>query len=60
MKIVYAYQVDFNGSVKTSRDEILEFQPGYYIVMESPENMWAVEGKVFEETYEFALILFYK
>lgn len=53
MKIVYAYQVDFKGTVITSQNKMLEFQPGYYIVMESPENMWAVEENVFKESYVF-------
>jgi hypothetical protein len=53
MKIIYAHKVDFQGEVETSQGDILEFQPGYYIVMESPENMWAVEGQVFDESYDF-------
>ena len=52
-KIVYAYKVDFSGEVATSQGDILSFKPGYYIVMESPENLWAVDGKVFEESYDF-------
>ncbi|MBO1514346.1 hypothetical protein [Metabacillus bambusae] len=50
-KIVYVYKVDFKGEVKTAQGEILDFQPGYYIVMESPDKMWAVDGKVFEQSY---------
>ena len=49
--IVRAYQVDFKGIIKTSEEDILNFSPGYYIVMESPDNMWAVENKIFEQTY---------
>lgn len=52
-KIVYAYKVDFPGELVTTQGDILLFQPGYYIVMESPENMWAVDGKIFGESYDF-------
>lgn len=53
MKIINAYKVDSDGEVLTAQGEILEFHPGYYIVMESPTIMWAVEGSIFEESYEF-------
>lgn len=51
-KIVFAYKVNFSGVVETISGELLEFKPGYYIVMESDDNMWAVDGEVFEEAYE--------
>ncbi|MEK4230859.1 hypothetical protein [Solibacillus sp. FSL H8-0538] len=51
-KMVHVYKVDFKGEVETTQGSTLYFQPGYYIVMESPTDMWAVAGDIFETTYE--------
>lgn len=52
-KIIHAYKVDFKGEIETVQGSVLYFEPGYYIVMQSPTDAWAVAGEIFEATYEF-------
>ncbi len=51
-KLLKAYKVDFKGEVATAQGEVLNFRPGYYIVMETPEKMWAVEESIFDISYK--------
>lgn len=51
-QVIRAIQVDFEGVIETAQGSILNFQPSYYIVMQSPTDAWAVEKTIFEKTYE--------
>jgi len=51
-RFVKAYEVDFEGTIETPQGAILNFQPGYFIVMQSPTDAWTVEGNIFRATYE--------
>ena len=48
---IHVYQVDMSGEIETAQGSILYFEPGYYIVMQSPTDAWAVAQEIFEETY---------